>query len=126
MDENEECVSGEIEFPIGTPVAVLRADGRTFVGYGTIEAWLRFSEIPDEKDEPEKLANTDRIGVPTVKLEDVLIFCDDKTTKPMGNTLEEILEEDEFTIPRIRLESGEITYGFRCYFQLRSEYEAKN
>ncbi len=108
----------EDDFPVGTKVIVYRIDGKTIAGEGAIEAWLPFSEIPDEDE--EILANTHRVGTQVeVSFEDVVVSHEDGSEQP----LEEALEETTNLIPKIRLRSGEVTYGCCCYWRSLSEHQ---
>lgn len=104
--------------PIGTQVIVFRLDGLTVVGEGVIEGWLLFCEIPDDI---EPLADTRRIGVQTeFDPESFVVVSDDGAEL----SVEQALEESETRIPRIRLESGEVTYGSCCYWRSLAEHQA--
>ncbi|MDA1168981.1 MAG: hypothetical protein O3A36_01430 [bacterium] len=111
----------EIKYPVGTPVAVFRVDSRTFVGFGTIDAYVPFSEIPNELEEEFPVADTDRNGKAAIQPEDVTVLFGDGRKMSLPDAIDEVFDSRD--IPRIRLESGEVTYGSYCFWKSRSEYE---
>lgn len=102
--------------PIGTRVIVFRLDGHSIVGEGVIEDWV--SEIPEEHEEP--LASTEMVGTqPEIEWDSVIVFTDDGQEL----SLEESLEELTLRIPKIKLDSGEITYGHLCFWKTVAEHQ---
>ena len=98
----------EDELPIGTEVAVFLLDEVTFLEYGVIEAYVPLGEIPDDQE----VADTRPTGQ------------NEQITEEEKKTLQEFFDSNsDLLIPRIKLESGKITYGCVCYFMSREEYD---
>lgn len=102
--------------PIGTQVIVFAVDGKTKLGNGVIEKWVKFSEIPEEDE--EEPANTGCIGIRnSVDLSEIQITLEDGSEV----SAEEALEGDDMLTPFIRLNDGTSTYGCACYYRTVEE-----
>ena len=98
---------------IGTRVQVLSANGKQDLGFGTYMGRVLISEVPDDSSPSAELVVDEPVEVTDEEKAEVAAMV-------------ERLTVDGATTPKITLESGDVIYGFQCWWREAEEQQVSH